>query len=357
MTLDKPIAVSANTSPAEHYDSESEFPWGSSPHPAHCQKWELRLSNFPRDTYERRSAMVRVERIFMSTDNRTMIGTVAVANVAYHKKVVARFTLDYWKTVSEVVAHYSDDIRNTDKRDGYDRFNFEVALNDQAHLEAKTLQLCVRYTVNGQTYWDNNDFMNYKVDFVKKTKPHTNTDRNHSSSRPRSMPPSFDDDSKYGFDSNFTLRWPGELLEDDSHVVPLKRHPNPGNGGETNQANQRTSQVKDRKYPLYDFGLNLTAALDKAKATLGERSGIQRKPENGNAAGDPQVPSKGYFSRGNPSTNGQSATIHPPTASAVGATGTRPDTLSLGKPDLKSAEYHELISKFCFVGTPRSGVA
>jgi hypothetical protein len=91
---------------------------------------------------------VRVERVFLSSDNKTLVGSVAVANLAFHKHVVARFTLDYWKTTSEVIAEFNHDIRQP-KREGYDRFNFNIKLADQANLEAKTMFFCVKYVVNG----------------------------------------------------------------------------------------------------------------------------------------------------------------------------------------------------------------
>jgi len=80
--------------------------------------------------------------------------------------------LDYWKTTSEVIAEFNHDIRQP-KREGYDRFNFNIKLADQANLEAKTMFFCVKYTVNGKEYWDNNNSTNYQVDFKKKAKPQT----------------------------------------------------------------------------------------------------------------------------------------------------------------------------------------
>ena len=56
----------------------------------------------------------------------------------------------------------------------------------------------------------------------------------------------------------------------------------------------------------------------------------------------------GYFEKDNaPKTSISTAPVP----------GTRPDVFSSEKPDLQSAEYNELIQKFCFVRAPRPGMA
>ncbi len=113
LQVDKPLAVSAGSSPVESYESEIEFPFGQDePHRSKGPpfEWEIRLSNFPTETPERKLSPVSIERIFLSSDNKTLVGIVAVANLAFSKHVTARFTLDYWKTTSEVVAEYNNDV-------------------------------------------------------------------------------------------------------------------------------------------------------------------------------------------------------------------------------------------------------
>ena len=83
---------------------------------------------------------------------------------------MARFTLDYWKTSSDVFAEFVTDVHLPERADGFDRFNFDINLADQTNLEAKTLFFCVKYCVNGQEYWDNNDSANFKIYFKKKPK-------------------------------------------------------------------------------------------------------------------------------------------------------------------------------------------
>ena len=114
---ERPIAVSAGSSPVETYDSETEYPFEE----IHSKtpEWEIKLANFPAsETYERQTAPVRVERISLASDNQTLVGNIACANISFHKFVVARFTLDYWKTTSEVVAEFNHDVRRKQKDDG-----------------------------------------------------------------------------------------------------------------------------------------------------------------------------------------------------------------------------------------------
>lgn len=208
--LDKPQAVSAENSPTNEYSSEEEFPFEKNQTPEFT--WELRLPNFPKTTTPQLHDKARLEKLSLSPDNKTLIGLVAVANLAYHKHVAARFTFDHWKTVSEVTAEYTDDIRRKQIYDGYDRFSFNIRLEDQANLENKTLHVCIRYTVGGREFWDNNNSLNYQAVFVQASKttpekkklpksgarasPPRSKSFAKSHSRSLSMPPNVDEFSK-----------------------------------------------------------------------------------------------------------------------------------------------------------------
>lgn len=350
LQVDRPIAISAGSSPVDTYDSESEYPFGyDDGYAPHVVEWEIRLANFPRETFERKSMPVRVERIFLSADNKSLIGNVAVANIAFQKYVVARFTLDYWKTTSEVVAEYNNDVRKKQSNDGYDRFNFNIKLADQANLETKTLLLCVRYNVNGQEYWDNNGSMNYQVDFIKKTKAKgkggmqglgagalgaiPRSRHSPPAARPRSMPISFDDDFGHGFEPKYEF---GPARSDSpSSTIRLKTKSKNRQNFFPDQALRRANPAGQAFSTRYDFGASLHAALSTAQTTLGDRSGIKPKnTANGNFGGTDIV-----------------APAPQSSAPAGPVPGARPDALSSEKPDLQSAEYNELIQKFCFFGT------
>jgi hypothetical protein len=376
LQVDRPLAVSAGSSPVENYESESEFPFGSDEASARQRvpsyEWEIKLANFPHagEVESRASWPVHVERIFLSSDNKTLIGSIAVQNLAFQKLVVSRFTFDYWKTTSELVADYSQDIRRKPHDDGQDRFSFSIKLADQVNLENKTMFFCVKYTVNGIDYWDNNCGFNYQVDFSKKAKspptkngmpglgarPLSALPRSRPSpptsagGRPRSFPTSFDDFST-GFDTyasfgdsasligepKIKLRSPRskqELVPD----APARRPRSSGNAFGTR----------------YDFNSSLSAAKTTAISVLGEQSGLT--PSSGTKHDSRNVPAvngvgSGVASAVSVSGAGAKADVVSKAPAVAPTTTDKPAALLSEKPPLTSQSYQELVEKYCFVGT------
>ncbi|CAG8955024.1 hypothetical protein HYFRA_00007038 [Hymenoscyphus fraxineus] len=385
LQVDRPLAVSAGSSPVEAYESDGEFPFEEPQGRGPPFEWEIVVSNFPAETPHRLSLPVRVERVFLSADNKNLVGSVAVANLAFNKYVVARFTLDYWKTTSEVVAEYNNDIRQPKHIDGYDRFNFNIKLADQANLEAKTMFFCVKYVVNGTEYWDNNNATNFQIDFRKKAKPQNGKKgrnaegRSSSNSLPRSnkkvspsiaksktMPVTFDDfadgfDAKYSYD----LKQPvSDFLGESGTSIRLKgvkSAVNLGSDNLTRRAPQPHGQAFGNRY---DFGASLSAAIQAANSVLGDRSGIQMKPSAKHHTRRKFVPtpdeamsplstkSNQRVDKG-PSPAPASAFIAPATLpSSSGADSPRP--AGTEKPVLASQSYNELLDKYCFFGSVKS---
>ena len=374
LQVDRPLAVSAGSSPVETYDSEGEFPF--SDENARTRRppfeWEIALSNFPRDTFDRKQLPVRVERVFLSSDNKNLVGNVVVANLAFQKLVVVRFTLDYWKTTSEVIAEFNNDVRRKQLADGFDRFSFNIKLADQAHLENKTLFFCVRYNVNGQEFWDNNDSINFQVDFKKKALPQNgkhgispaSSRPAHSlprsrpsppatSGRPKSMPASFDDfadgfDTKYDFSA---FRQPAKKIIGDSPSSTIRLKSKSTTNVPSAKSNPSSQPFANR----YDFGASLTAAINAANTVLGDRSGLKSdwKPEPkyfANSIGSSSTSSSNVTATAKPSE----ATTAPASASAPQITlddgsSTASATPPVEKPPLQSSSYHELLDKYCFV--------
>jgi hypothetical protein len=336
LQVDKPMAVSAGSSPVETYDSESEFPF-ESPKPER----EMRLANFPPDSFDRKIKPIRVERIFLSTDKQTLIGVCAVQNISFHKLVVARFTLDYWKTTSEVVAEYNNDPKNRNA-DGCDRFNFHIKLSDQANVDNKTILLCVRYNVGGQEYWDNNDDANYQIDFsnvVKKAQKPVVAGLGarplNALPRSRHTPPtaasghrqSLDDDFATRFDTSSTYSFgsPDQILGESPNSIKLKPRGKRGSLFPTAKATQPANGLGGR----YDFGASLSAALTSAQDKLGRTSGLMN--------GAPKTSGGSYFGP----------------MERVGPTKTdeRPDAITTDRPAMGSDQYKDLVQKFCYVGS------
>lgn len=78
--------------------------------------------------------------------------TVLVKNLAYAKKVGIRYTSDGWQTWKDVDGDYCGSEK------GLDRFRVQSYA-----VVAPEIEFAVYYTVNGQTYWDNNKGLNYRV--------------------------------------------------------------------------------------------------------------------------------------------------------------------------------------------------
>ena len=365
LQVDKPLAVSAGSSPVENYESEMEFPFGydESGRPrSQPFEWEIRLSNFPTDAQQRESLPVRVERVFLSSDNKNLVGTIIVQNLAFQKLVVARFTLDYWKTTSEVVADFNHDVRRR-QNDGCDRFNFSIKLVDLANLENKTMFFCIRYSVNGQDLWDNNNGMNYQVDFTKKVKPQQAINgmpglgarplnalpRSKPSppmtlgARPKALSPSFDDFAT-GFDSfaSFNQSSPAFIMGDS----PIKlKSPRPRPEIVPDAPTRRTKANAQAFGNRYDFGASLTAAIQNASAILGDQSGLT--PRLDTKQSSRQVPAPGSGGAVAPTVKVIEAAKSTSTDSQI----SKPAALLSGKPSLSSQSYQELVDKYCFVGT------
>jgi hypothetical protein len=382
LQVDRPLAVSAGSSPVETYESDNEFPFGDDGTRGPPFEWEIVTSNFPTETPLRLALPVRVERVFLSSDNKNLVGSVVVANLAFNKYVVARFTLDYWKTTSEVVAEYNHDVRQP-KREGYDRFNFNIRLADQANLEAKTMFFCVKYAVNGQEHWDNNNATNFQVDFRKKPKPQNGKKGTQgASSRPlnslprsnkkaptanknKSMPATFDDFAD-GFDSQFkTEDYNRQSVDEylgESTTVRLRQ---------TQSAISLSSDKMRGRIPQphgqafgnrYDFGASLSAAIQAANSTLGDRSGLTMKSTSKKQSkfiSDAQhttSPSKmtgtsphhsaSHHSRHSTSRSVPAAKVAAP-VHASGADSPRP--AGSEKPGIATQSYNELLDKYCFV--------
>lgn len=161
-TNDKPLIVGMSPS-FETYDSlvneaTVENRITSVPH------WWISMPNFPTTDEARRSMPIRVERVYFSNRRKALFGFVIVANWTYEKTVACRFTRDYWKTVNETTAQYYRP-RKTKKGQYYDKFVFGIQFSEKDILDASPLFFCVWYKVNDQVYWDNNNGLNFTLDF------------------------------------------------------------------------------------------------------------------------------------------------------------------------------------------------
>lgn len=132
-------------------------------------RWEIISSSTVFKTTKNPKS-VKLERLWVSADEKSFLGSVAVANLADEKSVTCRFTFDHWETISEVHAHYAHGLPGTNTQNEFDRFLFTLELPDVALVDAgiKTFHCCIRYVANHQEFWDDNNSLNYQVSFRRK---------------------------------------------------------------------------------------------------------------------------------------------------------------------------------------------
>lgn len=105
-------------------------------------------------------APLRFEKASLSEDQTELHGKILVQNIAFHKHVSVRFTVDFWQTQSEVSAEFEQSIPGT----SLDRFKFIIPLEMERSMVEKNFCLAIRYQVIGREFWDSNNGMNYQIE-------------------------------------------------------------------------------------------------------------------------------------------------------------------------------------------------
>ncbi|XP_043266469.1 uncharacterized protein [Venturia canescens] len=103
-----------------------------------------------------RERLVCLENVVVEDPiNLAIHGTVRVRNLDFHKSVHVRYTLDSWRSFSDLQAIY---VPNS--CDGFsDKFNFHLYCHTLKI--GQRLELAVRFQCKGSQYWDNNSGVNY----------------------------------------------------------------------------------------------------------------------------------------------------------------------------------------------------
>jgi len=139
------------------------------------------LINIPVFTpFDMMSNVMGLESIEL-VDGSILKGTIQVKNLAYHKSVVIRYTLDNWNTSKEAPAVYTSAVTNGTafySDVGLDLFTFTIDMTSQFNAFNNSLvphfadhpiimSFAIRYEVNHNTYWDNNNTNNFQIEFVQ----------------------------------------------------------------------------------------------------------------------------------------------------------------------------------------------
>ncbi len=110
------------------------------------------------------------------TGEQYLYGTLWVTNDSYWKNVTIKYTFNRWLNIYEYAAKHcchSNDFRNIDQ--------FEFSINIPHDVDR--IDFILRYYVNGQEYWDNNDGRNYTLETESASTPRTTFFLPHDSDR------------------------------------------------------------------------------------------------------------------------------------------------------------------------------
>ncbi|ODV77625.1 carbohydrate-binding module family 21 protein [Suhomyces tanzawaensis NRRL Y-17324] len=149
--------------------------------------WQLNLLNFAPLSYSKRveeGTPVFLERLFLTVDKKFLLGHIAVQNMAFEKHLTVRYSLDNWLTIIEIPTLYMADRPDILKKNNYDRFTFQIPLDslfnsfrltgnsnentsDDGRSQERTYELCIKYNIKNQEFWDNNNFKNYSIKLIK----------------------------------------------------------------------------------------------------------------------------------------------------------------------------------------------
>ncbi|KAF9921314.1 hypothetical protein FBU30_008693 [Linnemannia zychae] len=103
---------------------------------------------------------LRVETVTLSQDQSELQGKILIQNIAFHKHVSVRYTIDYWQTQTEISAEFEESISGS----AVDRFTFKIPLDMDKTMVERSICFAVRYQVIGREFWDSNNGMNYQVE-------------------------------------------------------------------------------------------------------------------------------------------------------------------------------------------------
>uniref|UniRef100_A0A182NKG1 CBM21 domain-containing protein n=1 Tax=Anopheles dirus TaxID=7168 RepID=A0A182NKG1_9DIPT len=95
----------------------------------------------------------------------TITGTVRVRNLDFHKSVYVRYTLDNWRSYSDLQAVYAEN-----SCDGFsDKFSF--TLHGNSVQVGQRIEMAIRFHCRGEQFWDSNYDMNYVFQCLPITQP------------------------------------------------------------------------------------------------------------------------------------------------------------------------------------------
>lgn len=97
-----------------------------------------------------------------SLQERSLTGTVKVRNIGFEKSVQLRATFDSWVSFTDIECTFMNNVYGCQDSD-----TFAFVLELPAFIPPQNrVEFCICFTVQGQTFWDNNDGKNYTLKHV-----------------------------------------------------------------------------------------------------------------------------------------------------------------------------------------------
>lgn len=90
---------------------------------------------------------------------RSLVGTVKVKNLSFHKCVKIRLTCNSWRAFTDHECQY---VKDTYAGSDRDTFSFDVVL-PQNLAPQERVEFAVCFECDGRTYWDSNKGQNYRI--------------------------------------------------------------------------------------------------------------------------------------------------------------------------------------------------
>ncbi|KAG7660632.1 GAC1 [[Candida] subhashii] len=158
---------SSDYSSENNSDDDEDDYWSSPKLVTGTTSKEYRLTshNIPKIVNTKDSVVWLPSAYVLKTDGKTYLyGLINVKNLAFEKKLYIKLTLNNWKTS---IVFGGNSIINFVKSIGdIDQFKFKINVDDLILNKYDgvnvDLQMCLKYEVNNQTYWDNNGGANYQ---------------------------------------------------------------------------------------------------------------------------------------------------------------------------------------------------
>lgn len=131
---------------------------------AESEPWEVTFSQPASDYVSFRKRLendkVSLENVIVKEGEDCIVGTVKVANLAFHKEVLVRWTSDQWNTHEDVFCKYITSGAGAGAAYSlFDTFSFKLNLPPRV----RKVEFCVCFRCEEKEYWDNNDGRNYII--------------------------------------------------------------------------------------------------------------------------------------------------------------------------------------------------